>query len=150
MTQQPSRRRTGFPDDLAPSSKQIFQNEHFIVLVEEQKGLVRTVRNDRGFGSIQELEAAFTELSEILDGLGRERYVLLADIRAAPGRNDPQFEAAIQRLRPRWIGGFRKVGVLVRSAVGLLQVQRYAKQDGVERRVSTDEAELLKYLTQED
>ncbi|HEY0093505.1 MAG TPA: hypothetical protein VGB96_04240, partial [Archangium sp.] len=126
------------------------RNEYFTVLVDERMGLVRTTRSDKPFTSMQELEAAFAGLIKALDDLGRARYALLCDIRAAPGRNDPEFEAVLQRVRLRWIGGFRKVGVLVQSAVGLLQVKRYAKQDGLKRLVTDDEGELVKYLTQPD
>ena len=149
MAQPPFPRGTGTLAGLTSTSKQVFQNTHFTVLVEERRGLVRTLRNDKPFASIEEVEVVFTGLIDALDRLDRARYALLADIRAAPGRNDPQFEAAIQRLVPRWIGGFRKVGVLVKSAVGMLQIQRYARQDGIERLVSTEEAEFLSYLTQE-
>ena len=68
---------------------------------------------------------------------------------AALGRNDPEFEVAMERLRPLWVGGFRKVGVLVRSTVGLMQIQRHARHDGVPRLISKDEDELLKYLTED-
>jgi len=132
------------------SVSMVFRNDHFTVLVDERMRIVRTTRRYKPFTSLEEVERAFKELAAALDRLGRERYALLADIRAAPGRNDPQFEAALQRLRPTWISGFRKVGVLVRSSVGLLQIQRYARQDGIPRRVSNDEDELLKYLTQEE
>jgi hypothetical protein len=130
--------------------QQVFQNEYFTVLVDERMGVVRTVRNDKPFASIGELDGVFAQLGDALDALGRARYGLLADLRAAPGRNDPQFEAAMLRLRPRWVGGFRKVGVLVRSTVGLMQIQRHGRHDGDERIVSKDEDELLRYLTQED
>jgi hypothetical protein len=130
--------------------KQIFQDAYFTILVDERMGIVRTTRSDKPFASMQELEACFEGLIKALDDLGRARYALLADIRAAPGRNDPQFEAVLQRVRLRWIGGFRKVAVLVQSAVGLLQVKRYARQDDVKRLVTNDEDELMKYLTQAD
>jgi hypothetical protein len=130
--------------------QQVFQNEYFTVLVDERMGIVRTVRNDKPFASIEELDGVFTQLGDALDALGRERYGLLADLRAAPGRNDAQFETTMLRLRPRWVGGFRKVGVLVRSTVGLMQIQRHGRHDGHERVVSKDEDELLKYLTEED
>jgi hypothetical protein len=135
---------------LTSASKQVFRNEHYTVLVDEPRRLVRTIRSDKPFVSIQELEASVTALIQALDALGRERYALLSDVRAVSGRNDPEFEAALGRLRPLWLGGFRKVGVLVQSTVGLLQVQRYARKDGLQRRVSNDEAELLEYLTQEE
>jgi hypothetical protein len=120
------------------------------VLVDEQRGLIHSSRTNTPFASMEEVEDAFAELGKVLDGLGRSRYVLLADIRAAPGRNDPQFEAVLQRVRPRWVAGFRKVGVLVQSAVGKLQINRYARQDGIPRLVTDDEEELLQYLLQED
>ncbi|WPB75153.1 hypothetical protein KYC5002_39925 [Archangium violaceum] len=128
--------------------KQIFRNEYFTALVDEETGIVRNIRGDKPFTSMRDLEVCFEGLIKALDDLGRARYTLLIDIRAAPGRNDPEFEEALQRVRLRWIGGFRKVGVLVQSAVGLLQVKRYAKQDGLNRLVTDDEAELVRYLTQ--
>ncbi|WP_331101499.1 hypothetical protein [Archangium sp.] len=130
--------------------KQVSRNDHFTILLDERRGLIHTIRSDKPFSSLEELEVAFGELGATLDGLGRARYALLCDIRAAPGRNDPQFEAALQRVRPRWISGFRRVGVLVKSVVGQLQIQRYARQDGIKRLITNDEDELLKYLTQED
>ena len=130
--------------------KQIFRDEYFTVLVDERQAIVRTIRTGKPFASIRDVEVSFEGLIKALDDLGRARYALLADIRAAPGRNDPQFEEALQRVRLKWISGFRKVGVLVQSAVGLLQVKRYARQDGVRRLVTSDEDELLRYLTQPD
>ncbi|MFY0564641.1 hypothetical protein ACN28E_12370 [Archangium lansingense] len=131
-------------------SKQVFRSDYFTVLVDERMGIIRTIRSDKPFGTLQEFDAEFEALIKALDDLGRARYALIADIRAVPGRNDPEFEAALQRVRARWIGGFRKVGVLVQSAVGMLQVKRYARQDTIRRLVTNDEDELLRYLTQED
>lgn len=65
-------------------------------------------------------------------------------------RSSPTSGPLLAGTRPRWIGGFRKVGVLVQSAVGILQVKRYARQDDVKRLVTTDEAEVLEYLAQQD
>jgi len=135
---------------LSSSTRQLFQDEYFTVFVDERLRLVRTVRSDKPFNAIEELDGLFARLGSALDTLDRSRYGLLADIRAATGRNDPQFEAALDRLRPLWIDGFRKVGVLVRSTVGQMQVQRHARRDGRQRLISKDEDELLKYLTEED
>lgn len=129
------------------SARQIFQDEYFTVLVDERTGIVRTVRSEKPFTSLEELDGIFARLGTTLDALGRSRYGILADLRATPGRNDPQFEVAMERLRPLWTGGFRRVGVLVRSTVGMMQIQRHARRDGVERLISKDEDELLHYLT---
>jgi hypothetical protein len=150
MAQSPLPRGTGTPEGHLSTSREVFRNDYFTVLVDERMRIVRTIRSDKPYTSLEEVEAAIMELCATLDGLGRARYSLLSDTRAVPGRNDPQFEAALQRLRPLWLAGFRRVGVLVKSAVGLLQVQRYARQDGMKRLISTDEDELLKYLTEED
>jgi hypothetical protein len=131
---------------LASASRQVFRNDYYTVLVEERLRLVRVVRSEKPFATIPELEVCFAQLIPALDALDRPRYVLLSDVRAVPGRNDPEFEAALARVRPLWLTGFRKVGVLVQSSVGLLQVQRYARKDGLIRKVSNDEAELLEYL----
>jgi hypothetical protein len=136
--------------DSSRHGRQILQGEYFTAFVDERMGIVRTIRNDKPFTSLEELDGVFGQLGDALDTLDRSRYGLLADIRAAPGRNDPEFEATVQRLRPRWIGGFRKIGVLVRSSVGMMQIHRHARQDGVKRLISKDEDELVKYLTQEE
>ena len=127
--------------------RQVFQDEYFTVFVDERTRIVHTVRSEKPFDSLEELDGIFARLAATLDALGRSRYGILADLRATPGRNDPQFEATLERLRPLWTGGFRRIGVLVRSTVGLLQIQRHARRDGVERMISKDEDELLEYLT---
>lgn len=146
MTQSPPQSRRGASGSSPFAPRLLWQNAYFTVLLDEPARLVRHVRSDKPFTSIAEIEAAFEELFGALDGIDRSFYALLVDIRAAPGRNDPQFEATMARIRARWFAGFRKVGVLVQSAVGALQVQRYAKRDGVERLISSDEAELLRHL----
>ncbi|WP_395832372.1 hypothetical protein [Archangium violaceum] len=150
MTQSSSWRRPGSTGEFPALPNQFFRNEHFSVYVDERMRLVRTVRSDKPFASLTEFERVFTELGEALDRLDRQRYVILADVRAAPGRNDPDFEAALLRMRPRWLGGFRKVGVLVQTTVGVMQIQRYARQDGIKRLVTIDEAEILRYFSQAD
>ncbi|XXT15964.1 hypothetical protein WME94_37530 [Sorangium sp. So ce429] len=136
-------------DRLTPAPKLVWQNDHYTVLLDAALGIVWNVRSSRPFASLEELEAVKGALCHCLDGLGRSRYALLVDVRAAPGRNDPSFEAAMNRIRPRWLRGFRRVGVLVQSVVGAMQIQRYARQDGIERLITSDELALLEYLTEQ-
>jgi hypothetical protein len=134
---------------LLPGARQVIRTAHFTVRAEGPPGIAITERSDLPYATLQELEDVMDELGDVLDELGRARYALLVDLRAATGRNDPAFETTMARLTPRWINGFRKVGVLVQTVIGQMQIQRYARQDGIERLISTDEAELLKYLTVE-
>ena len=62
----------------------------------------------------------------------RYRNVLLIDFRDAWGRNDAAFEQTVAPFRTETTRGFRRVAVLTRSLAGQLQVQRLAREDGVE------------------
>ncbi|AUX34930.1 MULTISPECIES: hypothetical protein [Sorangium] len=135
-------------DRLVPAPKLVWQNDYYAVLVDAQLGIVWNVRSSKPFASLDELDTMMGAVVDYMDGLDRPRYSLLLDIRAGPGRNDPEFEAAIARLRLRWFQGFRRIGVLVQTVVGAMQAQRYARQDGIRRMITSDEAALLRYLTQ--
>lgn len=67
-------------------------------------------------------------------------------MRAITGRNDEQFEARMRVLRSRRYGGFLRVGILLRSSVGALQVKRMVREDGIARMAMTDEESLIEYL----
>jgi len=84
---------------------------------------------------------------DIMDTLPRGELGLIVDTRLAIGRSDDEFEGLMNELRPRMVGGFRRVAVLVRSAVGRLQVQRLGRADGISDRllVTSDEAEALTF-----
>ncbi len=90
----------------------------------------------------QELEAVIA----VLDEVGRDRKKLLVDLRDGPRRNDPQFETVMRRFRTRIFRGFRGAAVVVKTAVGSLQVKRHLREDGVGAEVFHDEAEALEYL----
>lgn len=149
MIQPPVRAAADTLESALPSARQVFQSDYFTVLVEERLRIVVTVRSTKPIGGIADLPGVFGELGAALDRIGRARYAMLADVRAGPGRNDPAFDAAFLRQMPRWVGGYRRVGVLVRTAAGMLQIQRHSKQDGIERWPCMDPVELVKYLTQD-
>lgn len=52
-------------------------------------------------------------------------------------------------VRPRVDSGFVRVGVLIRSAIGVLQMRRLTSEDGLERIVGTNEEELVAILIQD-
>lgn len=49
-------------------------------------------------------------------------------------------------VRPRLDAGFVRVGVLIRSAMGALQIRRLMSEDGIERSLGTNEEELVAVL----
>ncbi len=125
---------------------EVFRNEFIAVSIESQRHLVRMVRSDVPFKSIEALEKGIGEVVRTLDGIGRDGRSLMSDLRAISGRNDSTFEARMRTLRPRLYGGFVRVGILVRSSVGALQIKRLVQEDEIERMIMTDEAQLIEYL----
>lgn len=126
--------------------RRFFASEHFEATWILETRLVRVTRLPTPFANVNHMQRAHEELFAALDEFGRWRGAVLVDLRAAPGRNDAAFEYMMKKLRPRMTAGFRRCGALVQTAVGALQVSRYARQDRVKLMVSSEEPALLAYL----
>ncbi len=125
---------------------ELLRNAHMIVTVDPAAQLVRVTRTAARFSSPAQLEERWLEVSRVLDQAGRSGLSQLVDLRAASGRNEPEFEAVMLRVRPLVMRGFRRVAILVQSTTGALQIQRHVREDGIERMIGSDEDELLAYL----
>lgn len=128
----------------------LYYDEYVTVTLEEGGALVRLTRTDRQFPDVAQLERIYEEVCRTLDRLGRAGRSLLSDLRRAPGRNDPSFESALHKVLPRLLGGFDRCATCVATAVGGLQVRRISREGSIERMVSTDELELVRYLLRLD
>jgi hypothetical protein len=125
---------------------EILRNTHFVVTVNPAIQLVRVTRSAVPSESAVQFEAKWMEVCVALDRAGRSGLSLLLDLRAAVGRNDPEYEEAMVRVRPAVMKGFRRVAVLVQTTAGSLQIHRHRRQDFIERLIGSDEAQLLDYL----
>lgn len=125
---------------------EILRNAHYTVTIDPAAQLARVTRSAVPSESAAQFEERWMEVSRALDRAGRNGLCLLVDLRAATGRNDPAFEAAMQRLRPAVMSGFRRIAILVRTTAGALQIQRHVREDGIERMIGSDETQLLNYL----
>jgi len=116
--------------------------------MDRAEGVVRFVRTTQSLTELPVLRARILEMLHVLDRLPRAQLGLLLDTRQAIGRSDDDFEAVMNELRPRLVGGFRRISVLVKTAVGRLQVQRMARTDRIGDRlmVTSDEAEALAWI----
>jgi hypothetical protein len=110
--------------------------------------ILRIVRSERAFTSVEELTQGCEDLSRALDRMGRSRFVLLIDTRAVAGRNDLAFEQAFARHRIELVRGFSRIAVVVATSAGRLQVQRHAATDGVRMRAFLDESEAIEWLSE--
>jgi len=122
------------------------RSQFFTVVLDESQKLVRVIRSPVVFDTVPTVIKAWREVDTALPSSMRKGLSLMVDLRQAPSRNDPEFERAIRTVLPEIRKGFRMIGVLVRSAVGGLQVSRMGRADGVVELISSNEPEMLKYL----
>lgn len=104
------------------------------------------VRSSLAYTSREDIEHEGVEVERALQRAGKVR--LLVDLRAATPRNDPGFETDIVNLRRKLFGGGQHVAVLVRTAMGALQVKRHVREDGFAVEVFTNESAAIAHLSQ--
>lgn len=131
------------PGSARPPLIELERNRFMIVRYLEPARVVILVRLPEDYPGTEDLRWAFERLRRALDGVPRHRASLLIDSRQAPARNDPEFERVFAPLRADLMRGFSRVALVVRSAVGVLQVTRHARIDGIDAGVFTDPAEAL-------
>ncbi len=119
---------------------------YFRLTVDEPGDVARLARTAIAFPSSEVLRLAALEVERVVVGFP-PGMGLLIDAREAPARNDKEFEEQFTRARRPILARFARVAVLVRSAVGKLQVNRYAREDGVAAQLTfDDEAQALEFL----
>lgn len=116
------------------------------MLLDADGVVIRLVRSAVPYPDIPSVTRSFEAVIATLEIVGRRGRVMLFDARAPVGRNDPEFEKAMAPLRPRIDRNFVRIGVLVRSAMGALQIRRWVSEDGIERITGTQEAEVEEAL----
>ena len=117
------------------------------VSVDRVRGLARVTRSAERPRSIEQITQAFDEAARAFDSFDRTKLRLLIDLRAAPGRNDPEFEQAMATRRHELMRGFPAVAILVQTPVGELQIARISREDGSSAKVFSDEAKALAWLS---
>ncbi len=117
------------------------------VVIDEPPGVTRFTRTSLGWSSPDEMSTSFqtllAQIHEVPSG-----SALLIDTRAAPGRNDDEFEATFRRYRDVFFRRFVRVATLIATPVGLLQVNRLQREAGDKVRAFDRESEALRFLLQ--
>jgi hypothetical protein len=122
------------------------QTEHFLLLSDSSCQLVLALRTRAPFERIFDIDLCFREMERILLPVPRNRYVMLVDARSGPSRNDEGFENAMKMSRRRILSGFLRYASLVATAAGRLQINRFAKEDGLTMMVTEDEKTAFSHL----
>lgn len=119
--------------------------EPFYVVEVRGTGVLVT-RTPRRYASVDEVEPSFHAVDDALDDAGPGMERLLVDLRKIVGRNDAEFEAALAPYRRRLLSRFPKAGLIVRSTIGRMQLERYLAADGISATVFEDEDAAMVWL----
>jgi len=122
----------------------LFATPYGSICWDAKRALARFVRSELAYASVEDIEREGLEVERALKKAGKIR--LLIDLRAATPRNDPSFEVAIAQFRHKLLGGGQRVAILVRTAMGALQVKRHMREDGIQVEVFTQEEEAIAFL----
>lgn len=113
---------------------------------EPAQGLITARRTAAPIDSAGEYESEILKVERAIARLDRSKHVILVDLRLAPMRGDPVFDAMVAKRTPQVLRGFRRVALLIRTAVGALQVQRHTREAGATSSAFQDEAAALAHL----
>jgi hypothetical protein len=130
------------PGDVAT----LLDSGFFVVRALTKHEMVFARRMPSAFASPNECEEAHAELVRKLDTLNRRQTRFLMDLRQAPGRNDPEFEAIVATHRKRMFEKFAAAAILVRTASGKMQVTRHMREDQSDAVVFLDVRDALIHL----
>jgi hypothetical protein len=119
---------------------------HHVIRVDSACNLVVAQRTGESFRDLAALTECFDDCERALLGLNRAQHRLLLDVRLGPAHTGAEFERAFAEQRGKLLNGFARTAVLVSTAVGRLQMQRHAREDGREMFVSADVDLAFNYL----
>ena len=118
------------------------------IAVDEGGHIVRAVRTNQPMTSHHDVTAMVAHVQSTLRTLPRQRFAVLIDIRRALLADESRYAHELVVLRRELVSGFRKSAFLVETQVGMLQTQRFAREERLATRVYCGEAEALSYLAQ--
>lgn len=121
-----------------------FHSEHHVI-EETATGVFRMLRQSTAFASLADCEQEFAAMLRWLS-IRPRTHALLVDIRAARGRNDPGFEATLAEGRRAIFRRFEQLACLVGTLPGKMQLERYAREDGVAMSVFLCADEAARWL----
>lgn len=124
----------------------IHRNDYVVITLEFEGRIVRYRRTATPFPSLATAKEVYDGILRAYDRIGKQGRGLLIDARDAIGRNDPEFEALLIDFRSKSLTGFAANAVLIKTAVGMLQVKRHGKTEDRLRVVTADPEEAIEHL----
>jgi hypothetical protein len=126
--------------------RNLLNTPYFAVSIDRDRGIVYVTRTSQGFRSVVDCDRAYADVVRTLRPLQRDKLRVLINLKDGPSTNDPMFEKVINVHRKKFYAGFAKSAVVVRTAAGLLQVSRHARDDKLNLYVFHTEEDAERYL----
>jgi hypothetical protein len=134
------------PSSTSSPSTEITRDEFWTVERTAIPPMLRITRSGTRFEREEDIESSSRLVLDAMSRFDRARYRLLVDLRDGPLRTDRAFEARFEKFRVEMLRGYARTAILVRSAVGKLQVQRHARADATPLQVFDDERAAMEFL----
>jgi hypothetical protein len=126
---------------------ELFRSPQLIVTREESGRVIRARRTASPFGSAADMYAVEAQFLRALPIRDRFAVSVLVDVRDAPMLANDALEIEAVKVIDAMASEFERSALLVRTAVGALQVRRIARTNSFRLELFEDEAVALAYLT---
>lgn len=125
----------------------LYSDAFVTIEVDTLAGVVTYRRTREPYPSMDVLVRSFDAVVLALATPGLRGMRILIDVRAAPGRNDREFEAVLRTYRSQLFLPFSKRAILVQTVFGLMQTTRLEREEGhAAAPCFYDESTALAYL----
>lgn len=126
---------------------ELFRNSHLIVIREEGGRVIRARRTSTPFADATDMYAVQAQFLKIVPVRDRFAVGVLVDVRDAPMLANDGLEIEAAKVIDAMASDFERSALLVRTAVGALQVRRIARTNPFRLELFEDEAAAIAYLT---
>jgi hypothetical protein len=130
------------------SERIVYDDPYATVTYFPEKRLVIYRRKATPYPDAKTVRASLEASRSSMPGTRLSHHVFLMDVREGPMRSDPEFESATRDAGPELSKMFLRAAVLVKTAVGKLQMNRIRQERSTAFEVFDDEAKALEYLLQ--
>jgi hypothetical protein len=126
--------------------EELYRGAFFIVTREDSGRLVRARRTSAPFGGAADMYALHAQFLRVIPVRDRVGVAMLVDVRDAPMLAHDALEIEAAKVIDSMASDFERSALLVRTAVGALQVRRLARTNPFRLELFEDEAAALAYL----
>ena len=125
----------------------LVSERHLEVTVDARRKLVVATRGGAEVATAEEVTEMIAHARKTLETVQRAGLGILIDVRKAPLSVETRFAEQLLALRRELTREFRRAAFLVQTKLGLLQVQRFVREEKLSAQVFDDRERAIAYLT---